>query len=109
MKTILYLFFLAISSSFFSCDEPSSAKITDKYIEIVRPGGSLGLIEVKPLEIDSTFGYPTEEKEFVGYTIVHRKTHEPLNENASVKMYFNVKNDKYCWAIRPDPVSAVVY
>lgn len=109
MKAVTYLSYCAASLLFVSCMKVPSAKMTDTYIEIIKPGQTLGLVEVKALKIDSTFGYPAEEREVLAYTIVDRKTHKSVNPNASINMYFNTKNDKYCWQISPDLFSANVY
>ena len=39
-----------------------SATMTSTYIEVIKPGQSLGLVEVSALKIDSTFGYPIAER-----------------------------------------------
>ncbi len=38
------------------------AYMTDEYVEVIKPGQTFGIIEIIPLNIDSTFGYPKEEK-----------------------------------------------
>lgn len=91
------------------CLKMPSVKITDSYIEIIKPGERFGLVEVKALMIDSTFGYPATEREVVAYSIVDRNTHKRLSPNASLKMYFKIKNDRYCWQVSPDLFSAEVY
>jgi hypothetical protein len=109
MKTTLHLTLCLLISSFASCVRVPSATITDTYIEIVKPGQSLGLVEVAASKIDSSFGYPIGEREIVAYTIVDRKTHKMIAPDASVKMYFSKKHSKYCWEISPDIFSADVY
>jgi hypothetical protein len=109
MKKILYILCCTISVQLFGCINTPIAKMTDKYIEVVRPGQILGLVEIDALKIDSTFGYPIKEREIVAYTIVDRKNHKRVSPNASIKMYFGDKNDKYCWEVSPDLFSAKVY
>lgn len=109
MKKVAYIFCYITSFLLVGCMNMPTAKMTNTYIEIVKPGQSLGLVEIKAITIDSTFGYPAEERELVAYTIVDRKTHKMISPDASIKMYFNKKNDRYCWQVSPDLFSADAY
>ena len=109
MRIVFYSICCLVSLLLTSCIKMPSATMTNTYIEIVKPGQSLGLVEVAALKIDSTFGYPIAEREIVAYTIVDRTTHKSISPNGSVKMYFNKKHGKYCWQVSPDLFSADVY
>ena len=102
------LIYISVSLYVLSCAKAPSLNMTNAYIEVIRPGDRFGLTELDVLKLDSTFGYPVDEKEIVGYTLVDRKTHEMLSPNGSAKVYFNAKNAKFCWRVRPDIFSAKV-
>jgi len=92
-----YLTILCLTCLFASC-KTASVKITDEYIEVVKPGQQFGIVELQVLNFDTTLNYPMKEKEISTFTLVERKTHEQINDNADVKVFFQKKNDKYCWA-----------
>jgi len=100
------LIFISITILIFSCAKLPSVNMTDIYIEVNRPGDRFGIVELEVSKLDSTFGYPIEEKDLVAYTLVNRVTHETLSPNGSAKVYFNVKNKRYCWRIWPEKFSA---
>ncbi len=54
-------------------------------MEVSKPGQIFGIIEVTPIKIDSTFGYPIEEKEVAAYTLVDRNTHKQIGDNSYCK------------------------
>jgi hypothetical protein len=75
-------------------------------VEVSKPGQIFGIIEVTPIKIDSTFGYPIEEKEVTAYTLVDRNTHKQIEDNSYCKIYFSKKNEHYIWQIQRDPFLA---
>jgi hypothetical protein len=83
--------------------------MTEQYIEVIKPGQTLGLSKLKVEKIDTTFGYPLEEQEMVTYTVVNRISGKQVNGNASFKIYFSRKHIKYKWRVRNDPFLADYY
>jgi hypothetical protein len=84
-----------------SCKSPS-VEMTDEYIEVTKPGQRFGIVELVDVEMDSTFGYPIRAKELRAVTLVDRTTHKQISKGANEKVYFNKKNDRYCWQIAND-------
>ena len=82
------------------CYERPSAKITNEYIRIVKPGQSCGLVELKNVIIDSVLGYPIKEEAVVAYSIVKRSNKKQIDGNGEAKMYFNKQHKKYIWGVR---------
>ena len=91
--------------SFLACKTPHS-NFTVEFVEITRPGQIFGIVEVTPIRFDSTFGYPTEEKEVAAYTLVDRNTHKQIGDDSYCKIYFSKQNDRYIWQIQSDPFLA---
>ena len=94
---------ISVALSLAGCLRAPQAKITDQYIEITKPGHTLGIVEVIPEKIDSTFGYPSVEREIAAYSPVERESHETVEDNTSIKIYFEKPHQKYCWKIHENP------
>jgi hypothetical protein len=82
-----------------SCNKEPSAKMTDEYIEIVKPGQICGLVELKQAIVDSVLGYPVQEEDGIAYSIVERNSKKVINDNAAAKIYFSKKHKRYMWKI----------
>jgi len=82
------------------CYQRPSAKITNEYVHIVKPGQRCGLVELKNVTIDSILGYPIKEEDVMAYSIVKRSSKKQIDGNGEVKMYFNKQHKKYIWKIR---------
>ena len=84
----------------------SYVEITDDFIEVSKPGQIFGMVEVAPTKFDTTFGYPIEYKTLTAMTLVDRKTHKQIDDNAKRKVYFLRSDKRYCWQIANDPTLA---
>lgn len=91
------------------CLKAQYAKINDQYVEIDKPGGILGLVELKVSKIDSAFGFPAEEEGLTAYTIVNRSSPEKIAEDSSIKMFFEKRNDRFRWKVFPSSLSPDFY
>ena len=87
------------------CLRAPSADVTDEYIKVVKPGQTLGLVEIDAGNMDSTFGYQIDEREVAAYSIVDRGSHEDVNGDVSLKIYFEEYYANYCWKIQRVPFS----
>ena len=99
-QNLIYSFFSLLTISI-GCTS-SRLEITDEYVEVSKPGGQFGLIELEVTETDSTFGYPVNEKPLRSITVANRKTGKRIDDNASLKIYFSKRNPVYVWRIRND-------
>jgi len=81
------------------CYERPSAKITNEYVHIVKPGQICGLVELKNVITDSILGYPIKEEAVIAYSIVKRSSKKKIDGNGEVKMYFNKQHKKYIWKV----------
>lgn len=86
-----------------------SATMTFDYLEVVRPGEDFAVVELKDVKLDSVLGYPIEETPVLSFTPVKRKNHTEIDKNASVKIKFTEKYQKYCWRVIPDPFLSDYY
>lgn len=103
----LHLFLIIIITSILlpGCSE-SYMNITDEFVEINKPGQSFGLIEIEALSMDSTFGYPSEEKPVRIITLISRSTGASIPDNAHAKVFFSKRNSTYMWKVRNDVILA---
>lgn len=81
------------------CLRVPSADLTNRYLEVVRPGQRCGLVELSDVTLDSTFGYPVQEREGVAYSLANRRKLKVIKGNARVKVFFNKKHGKYVWKV----------
>ena len=86
-----------------------SATMTIDYLEVVRPGESFGVVELKDVKLDSVLGYPIEETGGILFTLVNRRNYSKIDNNASIKIKFAEKYKKYCWKVIPDPFLSDYY
>lgn len=100
---VVMLLFLA------GCFKAPTATMTERYIEVVKPGQTMGLSKLKVDKIDTIFGYPLGEQEIVTYTVVNRINGKQVNGNSSFKIFFDRKHIKYKWRVREDPFLADYY
>ena len=104
---IFQLSFLLALLLGYSCTIYPSCSITDKYIEVSRPGNTFGLVEVAPVTFDSLLGYPLKETEVLSYSLIDRDSRESVGPNSLFKVFFNIRNKKYCWLIQENKNNAV--
>lgn len=91
------------------CFDAPDLIITDQYIEVVKPGQSLGLSKLKVSKLDSIFCYPIEEREVTTYTVINRLSGEQVKGNTSFRIYFNKKYIRYKWQVYENPFLADHY
>lgn len=120
MKAFLFLFLSVVS--LYSCFYTPKVQMTDKYLKITAPDQYFGFVRLKDSLDDSFFIAPKDSFSFVNskkfnyyvtpeirYTLVNRKTHQNpfvnynsekflFFRNKTIKIYFNKKYKKYCWA-----------
>jgi hypothetical protein len=103
VRKLLLSVLIIIPSSipFLGCSS-SYMNINDEFVEINKPGQSFGLIEIDALSIDSTFGYPSEEKPLRAMTLINRSTGAPLSDNSYAKVFFSKRNSRFVWRVQND-------
>ena len=102
IDTLSRLTKLLCSLVLFSACRQTSLNITDKYVEVVKPGQAFGLTQLKVTKLDSIFGYPKDEIALRVMTLISRSTEKGIGDNASAKVYFSKKNHRYKWRIWSD-------